>query len=88
MEKSLCVVCEHGWIIKGIVAHETVWISEFYAADQTLKLKEASVVRHWKNGKGIGGIAKKENKSDYILDPIGDVEIMKGKILFMIPCEW
>lgn len=79
MEKSLCVVCEYGWIIKGIVAEETV---------STTKLKDASVVRRWTNGKGIGGIAKKENKYEYTLDPIGDVEIMKGKILFEIPCEW
>lgn len=79
MEKSLCVVCEYGWIIKGIVVDETV---------STTKLKEASVVRRWTNGKGIGGIAKAANKGEYTLDPIGDVEIMKGKILFEIPCEW
>ena len=79
MEKSLCVVCEYGWIIKGIVVEET---------ESTTKLKEASVVRRWTNGKGIGGIAKATNKNEYTLDPIGDVEIMKGKILFEIPCEW
>ena len=79
MEKSLCVVCEYGWIIKGIVVDETV---------STTKLKDASVVRRWTNGKGIGGIAKAENKNEYTLDPIGGVEIMKGKILFEIPCEW
>lgn len=79
MEKSLCVVCEYGWIIKGIAIDETV---------STTKLKDASVVRRWTNGKGIGGIAKTENKDEYTLDPIGDVEIMKGKVLFEIPCEW
>lgn len=79
MEKSLCVVCEYGWIIKGIVVDETLF---------TTKLKEASVVRLWTNRKGIGGIAKAENKDEYTLDPIGDVEIMKGKVLFEIPCEW
>lgn len=79
MGKSLCVVCEYGWIIKGIVIDETV---------STMKLKEASVVRRWANGKGIGGIAKAENKNEYTIDPIGDVEIMKGKVLFEIPCEW
>lgn len=88
MGKNLCVVCEHGWIIKGVVADEAEWITKGVIVGETLKLKEASVVRHWKNGKGIGGIAKEENKFDYILDPIGDVEIMKGKILFTIPCEW
>ena len=79
MEKSLCVVCEYGWIIKGIVVDENVF---------TTKLRDASVVRRWTNGKGIGGIAKAANKDEYTLDPIGDVEIMKGKILFEIPCEW
>ena len=79
MEKSLCVVCEYGWIIKGIVVDETV---------STTKLRDASVVRRWTNGKGIGGIAKAANKDEYALDPIGDVEIMKGKVLFEIPCEW
>ena len=79
MKNSVCVVCEYGWIIKGVIVDETV---------STTKLKDASVVRKWSNGKGIGGISKAENKSEYALDPIGDVEIMKGKVLFEIPCEW
>ena len=79
MEKSLCIVCEYGWIIKGIVAEET---------ESTTKLKDASVVRRWTNGKGIGAIAKAENRNEYTLDPIGDVEILKDKVLFLIPCEW
>lgn len=79
MKNSVCVVCEYGWIIKGFIVDETV---------STTKLKDASVVRMWSNGKGIGGIAKAENKDEYTLDPIGDVEIMKGKVLFVIPCEW
>ena len=76
---NICVVCEYGWIIKG----EQVMFD-----DDTLTLKEASVVRNWRNGKGIGGIAKKSNKDEYTLDYIGDVEIMPSKILFIIPCEW
>ena len=79
MGKSVCVVCEYGWVIKGVVTEET---------ELTTKLKDSSVVRRWTNGKGIGGIAKAVNKSEYTLDPIGDVEIMKGKVLFVIPCEW
>ena len=51
-------------------------------------LHEASVVRRWSNGKGIGGIAKSENKDEYILDAIGDVNIRQNKVLFEIPCEW
>lgn len=29
-----------------------------------------------------------EYKDEYTLDPIGDVDIRVGKILFEIPCEW
>ena len=76
---NICVVCEYGWIIKG---------EQVVSDADTLTLKEASVVRKWSNGKGIGGIAKKANKDEYTLDYIGDVEIMSSKILFIIPCEW
>lgn len=79
MGKSVCVVCEYGWIIKGEVSGET---------ESTVSMKESAVVRRWTNEKGIGGIVKEANKGGYILDPIGDVEIMKNKVLFSIPCEW
>ena len=79
MKKNMCIVCENGWIIKGIVTDENVL---------TTILEDASVVRKWNNGKGIGGIAKEINKKEYILDPIGDIEIMNAKIIFEIPCEW
>lgn len=76
-----CVVCESGWILVGTV-------NEAKTDDTVLYLTDASVVRRWTNGKGIGGIAKTENKGDYILDEIGDVAIRQSKILFEIPCEW
>ena len=79
--KHLIVVCEYGWILCGIFnATET--------SDATLELSEASVVRRWSNGRGIGGLAKAEYKDDYTLDPIGDVSVRQGKVLFTIPCEW
>ena len=77
---NVCVICEYGWILMGLKDDKST-------ADMLI-LKEASVVRKWTNGKGIGGIAKVENKNEYILDYIGDVEINQGKILFIIPCEW
>lgn len=77
--KNVCVVCEYGWIIKGGLATEK---------PDRMMLTNASVVRKWANGKGIGGIAKKANAKEYMLDPIGDVEIMRGKVIFVIPCEW
>ena len=74
-----CYVCEYGWIIIGKETERT---------DDSVKLVEASVVRKWTNGKGIGGIAKAENKHEYTLDAIGDVVIRTSKVLFEIPCEW
>ena len=76
---NICFVCEYGWIIIGKV----ITVDE-----NTTTLKDASVVRKWVNGKGIGGIAKAENKDEYTLDAIGDVVIHKSKVLFEIPCEW
>ena len=78
---NICVVCEYAWIIKGIKSEEA-------EKGDIITLQEASVVRRWDNGRGIGGIAKKEYQSEYILDYIGDVYIRKSKILFEIPCEW
>lgn len=77
--KNIIVVCEYGWIVCGVPGAGN--------ADE-LTLTGSSVVRKWNNGKGIGGLAKAENKSEYTLDPIGDVIINKNKILFSIPCEW
>lgn len=73
-----CYVIEDGWILVGEQKKEDKYVS----------LEQAAVVRRWSNGKGIGGIAKKENKHEYTLDPIGDVDILESKILFEIPCEW
>ena len=74
-----CFVCEYGWIVIGTETERTA---------EQIKLSDASVVRKWMNGKGIGGIAKAENKDEYTLDAIGDVVIRLGKVLFKIPCEW
>lgn len=76
---NTCFVCEYGWIVIGKVASKN---------DKEITLSDASVVRRWANGKGIGGIAKKKNKDEYTLDAIGGVVIRTGKVLFEIPCEW
>lgn len=73
------VVIESGWIMVGEMTNPST---------QTTLLKNASVVRRWNNGKGIGGLAKAENKHEYTLDPVGSVSIQTSKILFEIPCEW
>ena len=77
--KNIIAVCESGWILVGVQTEET---------DKKITLNSASVVRRWTNGKGVGGLAKKENISEYTLDEIGAVDIFKSKILFTIPCEW
>lgn len=73
------VVIESGWIMVGEMTNPST---------QTTLLKNASVVRRWNNGKGIGGLAKEKNKHEYTLDPVGSVSIQTSKILFEIPCEW
>lgn len=78
-QKNKCFVCEYGWIIIG---------KENGTDENSTYVKDASVVRKWSNGKGIGGIAKEANKNEYTLDPIGDVIIKNSKVLFVIPCEW
>lgn len=77
--KNTCFVCEYGWIVIG---------KETGRDSNKINLSDASVVRKWTNGKGIGGIAKAENKEEYTLDAIGDVVIRSSKVLFEIPCEW
>ena len=76
---NIIVVIESGWIMVGEMTNPST---------QTTLLKKASVVRRWNNGKGIGGLAKAENKHEYSLDPVGSVSIQTSKILFEIPCEW
>jgi hypothetical protein len=80
MNNNVCIICEYGWIIKGVMAEQ--------ANQDVIPLRNASVVRKWLNGKGIGGIAKAENKDEYVLDYVGDVTIASSKVLFAIPCEW
>lgn len=72
-------VCENGWILVGIIVKEDT---------ETIQVMKTQVVRRWSNGRGIGGLVKEEYKSEYTLDPIGEVSINKNKILFTIPCEW
>lgn len=77
--KNTIIVCEYGWIFCGIKKD---------VSENATFLTNASVVRRWTNGKGIGGLAKADNKHEYTLDSIGDIEIKQNKILFEIPCEW
>ena len=79
MNNHVCIVCEYGWIICGVVDERE---------GNVITLSDSAVVRRWSNGKGIGAIAQASRKDDYVLDPIGKVEIRQNKVLFEIPCEW
>ena len=61
--KRNCYILESGWIIEGELKREDTGI---------ISLKDAYVVRKWSNGRGIGGIAKKEYRNEYTLDEIGE----------------
>ena len=74
-----CYILESGWIIEGEVEREDTGI---------ISLKDANVVRKWSNGRGIGGIAKKEYRNEYTLDEIGEVDIVENKVLFIIPINY
>lgn len=78
MERN-CYILESGWIIEGEVEREDTGI---------ISLKDANVVRKWSNGRGIGGIAKKEYRNEYTLDEIGEVDIVENKVLFIIPINY
>ena len=77
--KNTIIVCESGWILVGKAERPT---------SETVMLTDASVVRCWRSGKGIGGLVKESNKPEYTLDEVGGVSIRTSKILFEIPCEW
>ena len=79
MGNHTIIVCEYGWIICGVKTS---------TGTKNIGLSSAAVVRAWRNGKGIGGLSKKENKDYYTLDDIGAVVINASKVLFEIPCEW
>ncbi|MDR1298667.1 MAG: hypothetical protein LBJ84_00250 [Oscillospiraceae bacterium] len=68
-------VMDNGWILVGIPGEGNA-------------LTEASVVRRWSNGKGIGALAQPEHKEEYTLDYIGGVELRAPRIVFSIPCGW
>lgn len=77
--KSTVYVIESGWILCGEETENT---------NENIMIKNASVVRRWDNGRGIGGLANPAYKGEYKLDFIGDVQINKNKLLFSIPCQW
>jgi len=74
------VIAANGWIFVGREE-----IGQF--TDPTsIHLVDASVVRCWNNGKGIGGLAIEANKSEYTLDAVGEISVFNT--IARILCEW
>lgn len=76
----IIVIAQRGWIFEG---HKDKSITD------KIQLLNASVVRSWTNGKGIGGLCSKQYKSDYKLDPVGTVSFPNEGIIAVIDVtEW
>ena len=75
----IIVIAQRGWIFEG---YKDKSISD------KIRLLNASVVRSWSNGRGIGGLAKKEYKSEYKMDPVGVVEFAPEGVIAVINIDW
>lgn len=74
------IIAQRGWIFEG---HRNKEVTD------KIQLLNASVVRSWSNGKGIGGLCKKGNKSEYKLDEVGTVSFPnEGVIAILDIVEW
>lgn len=76
----IIVIAQRGWIFEG---HKDKTVTD------KIQLLNASVVRSWSNGKGIGGLCSKSNKGDYKLDPVGTISFPNEGIIATIDItEW
>lgn len=76
----IIVIAQRGWIFEG---------QKDKAVKDKIQLLNANVVRSWSNGKGIGGLCNKSNKSEYKLDPVGTVSFPnEGVIATVDITEW
>jgi hypothetical protein len=76
----IIVIAQRGWIFEGYRDN---------SVKDKLQLLNANVVRSWSNGKGIGGLCSKSNKSDYKLDVVGTVSFPnEGVIAVLNISEW
>jgi hypothetical protein len=72
-------VVESGWVF---LADSCV------ATDAVFLLSGVSVIRSWGTTKGLGEIALNGPTKETVLDPCGQVDVPKGKVLFTIPCSY
>lgn len=76
----IIVIAQRGWIFEGYRDN---------SVKDKIQLLNANVVRSWSNGKGIGGLCNKSNKSDYKLDPVGTISFPnEGVIATIDVVEW
>lgn len=76
----IIVIAQRGWIFEG---HRDKKVKD------KIQLLNASVVRSWSNGKGIGGLCNKSYKADYTLDPVGTVSFPNEGVIAVIDItEW
>lgn len=74
------IIAQRGWIFEGYKDKNVT---------DKIQLLNANVVRSWSNGKGIGGLAKKDCKKDYKLDPVGQVSFANEAIIAEVSItEW
>lgn len=79
MDEHICIIVDNGWILEGKVLSRD---------NGTIRMEGAHVVRRWSNGRGIGALADPKHKSEYTLDPIGDVSVYVSRALFEFPLNW
>lgn len=78
--EHIIVIAQRGWIFEG---HKDLKVKD------KIQLLNANVVRSWSNGKGIGGLCNKADKSSYKLDPVGTVSFPnEGVIATVDITEW
>lgn len=76
----IIVIAQRGWIFEGFRDKKV---------KDKIQLLNANVVRTWSNGRGIGGLTKKEYRSEYTLDPVGAVALPnEGVIATVDITEW
>ena len=76
----IIVIAQRGWIFEG---------QRDSSVTDKIQLLDANVVRSWSNGKGIGGLCNKSDKSDYKLDPVGQVAFPNEGVIATIDItEW
>lgn len=74
------VIAQRGWIFEGLQDKKV---------KDKIQLLNANVVRKWSNGKGIGGLCNKTDKTSYTLDPVGTISFPKEAVIAIIDIvEW